>query len=45
MPKKSKRPRASALVVRNGKVLLVRPRGEKNYSLPGGGIRQGRDQP
>lgn len=40
MPK-SKRRRASALVVRNGRVLLVRHRGEKNYSLPGGGIDKG----
>ena len=30
--------RATALVVRNGKVLLVKHRGAKNYSLPGGRI-------
>ena len=41
MARKSIRPRASALVIRHGKVLLVRHRGEKNFSLPGGGIDKG----
>ena len=37
MPKKKHR-RATALVVRDGKVLLVRHKGYKHYSLPGGRI-------
>lgn len=37
MAKKSYR-RATALVVQNGRVLLVRHRGEIHYSLPGGRI-------
>ena len=36
-----KRQRATALVVRDGKYLLVKERGRDSYSLPGGGIDQG----
>ena len=36
-----KRQRATALVVRDEKYLLVRERGRDRYSLPGGGIDQG----
>ena len=36
-----RRPRATALVVREGKYLLVKERGNDIYSLPGGGIDQG----
>ena len=35
---KKKYRRATALVVKNGKVLLVRHKGDKSYSLPGGRI-------
>lgn len=35
------RPRATAVVVRNGKVLLARNRGQRLFALPGGGIRNG----
>ena len=37
----SKRPRATVLVVREGKYLVVRDRGRHSYSLPGGGIERG----
>jgi hypothetical protein len=36
---KSKRYRASALVFVNDKLLLVRDRGKRDYSLPGGGYK------
>ena len=36
-----KRQRATALVVRDGRYLLVRDKGHDNYSLPGGGMEQG----
>ncbi|KKK97717.1 hypothetical protein LCGC14_2649980 [marine sediment metagenome] len=35
------RRRATCVVVKNGKVLLVRDKGRRQYSLPGGGIKQG----
>ncbi|MCH7843914.1 MAG: NUDIX domain-containing protein [Chloroflexi bacterium] len=34
-------PRATGVVIRDRKVLLVRDRGTRNYSLPGGGIHRG----
>ena len=34
----AKRNRATALVIRDGKVLLVRDKGRRRYSLPGGAI-------
>ena len=34
-------PRATAVVIKQGKVLLVRERGRCQYSLPGGGIHRG----
>jgi len=34
------RRRATAVVTRDGKVLLVKERGQDRYSLPGGGIRR-----
>ena len=37
----AKRRRATALVVREGKYLLVRDKGHKSFSLPGGGIEKG----
>ena len=37
----AKRQRATALVVRDGKYLLVKERGSERYSLPGGGIDHG----
>lgn len=33
------RSRGTAVVIRNGKVLLVRDRGKHRFSLPGGGIK------
>ena len=36
-----KRQRATALVVRDGKYLVVRDKGHERYSLPGGGMEQG----
>ena len=38
---KPKRPRATALVVKRGRALLVRHKGNLRYSLPGGGIHKG----
>ena len=38
-----KRNRATALVFRNGRLLLVRERGAKHWSLPGGGMKKGED--
>ena len=35
------RQRGTALVIRYGKVLLVRDKGRHKYSLPGGGIHEG----
>ncbi len=35
------RRRATAVVIRDGKVLLVRGRGQRRFSLPGGGMRKG----
>lgn len=40
MRTKRLRRRATAVVVRDGKVLLVKDRGQSHYSLPGGGIRK-----
>ena len=34
-----------ALVVKRGRVLLVRHRGNLRYSLPGGGMHKERDNP
>lgn len=36
----SLRPRATAVIIRDGKVLLVKNRGQRHFSLPGGGIRR-----
>ena len=35
------RKRGTAVVIRDGKVLLVRDKGHQRFSLPGGGIRKG----
>ena len=35
------RPRATGVVLQDGKVLLVRDHGHHRYSLPGGGIHRG----
>lgn len=40
---RKKRNRATALVYRDGKLLLVRERGAKHWSLPGGGMKKGED--
>ena len=40
---RKKRNRATALVLRNGRLLLVRERGAKHWSLPGGGMKKGED--
>lgn len=37
----TKRKRATAIVLRDGKVLLVRDKGKHHFSLPGGGVRKG----
>jgi ADP-ribose pyrophosphatase YjhB (NUDIX family) len=36
----AKRPRVSSLIIKDGKVLLVRDKGKHDYSLPGGGIKR-----
>ena len=41
MPGQRKRRRATAVVKRDGMVLVVRDRGKHWYSLPGGGIERG----
>ena len=40
MPTK-KRQRAAVIAERDGKVLLIREKGQRQYSLPGGGIERG----
>ena len=40
---RKKRNRATALVLMEGKLLLVRERGAKHWSLPGGGMKKGED--
>ena len=35
------RKRATAIVVRDVKLLLVRDKGKRNFSLPGGGVNRG----
>ena len=40
---RQKRNRATALVFREGRLLLVRERGAKHWSLPGGGMKKGED--
>lgn len=35
------RKRATAVIIREGKVLLVKHRGQRHFSLPGGGIKAG----
>ena len=40
---RQKRNRATALVFRDGRLLLVRERGAKHWSLPGGGMKKGED--
>ena len=37
----TRRRRGTALVIRKGKVLLVRDKGKSRFSLPGGGINKG----
>ena len=39
MTKRHLRKRGVAVVIRHGKVLLVRDKGRKHYSLPGGGVK------
>jgi len=34
------RPRGTAIILKNGKILLVRDKGKQRYSLPGGGINK-----
>ena len=41
MAKQHLRGRGVAVVLRCGKVLLVRDKGKSRYSLPGGGIKKG----
>jgi len=40
-PPKKKRARATVIAEQKGRVLLVRERGSRNFSLPGGGIERG----
>lgn len=40
---RTKRNRATALVTNEGRLLLVRERGAKRWSLPGGGMKKGED--
>ena len=40
---RKKRNRATALVTNGGRLLLVRERGAKHWSLPGGGMKKGED--
>ena len=40
---RKKRNRATALVLNEGRLLLVRERGAKHWSLPGGGMKKGED--
>ena len=40
---RKKRNRATALVLKQGRLLLVRERGAKHWSLPGGGMKKGED--
>ena len=40
---RKKRNRATALVQDEGRLLLVRERGAKHWSLPGGGMKKGED--
>lgn len=40
MPNHHLRQRGTAVVIRDGKVLLVRDKGKHQFSLPGGGIRE-----
>jgi len=40
---RKKRNRATALAMNGGRLLLVRERGAKHWSLPGGGIKKGED--
>ena len=40
-PRSRKRQRATALVIRDGRYLLVRDKGRNRYSFPGGGIDKG----
>lgn len=41
MSNKHLRKRGVAVVIRHGKVLLVKDRGRHHYSLPGGGVHKG----
>jgi 8-oxo-dGTP diphosphatase len=41
MSNKHLRKRGVAVVIRHGKVLLVRDKGKHHYSLPGGGVHEG----
>lgn len=40
---RKKRNRATALVLNEGRLLLVRERGARHWSLPGGGMKKGED--
>lgn len=40
---RKKRNRATALVLGEGRLLLVRERGARHWSLPGGGMKKGED--